>query len=130
MVPNSPIYIAVEFGLILFFSYFYVTLVPNLQPKQIAENLRKHGNAISGVKPGGPTGEYLEALISKLTFIGASMLGIVTLIASSATSMTGISTLAGLGTTALIIMVGVALDTVNQIRVQLLAKQYEGFLKS
>jgi preprotein translocase subunit SecY len=58
------------------------------------------------------------------------MLGIVTLIASSATSMTGISTLAGLGTTALIIMVGVALDTVNQIRVQLLAKQYEGFLKS
>jgi len=130
MVPSSPVYIAVEFGLILFFSYFYVTLVPNLQPKQIAENLRKHGNAISGVKPGGPTGDYLEALISKLTFIGASMLGIITLIASSSTSMTGISTLAGLGTTALIIMVGVALDTVNQIRVQLLAKQYEGFLKS
>jgi preprotein translocase subunit SecY len=105
-------------------------LVPSLQPKQIAENLRKHGNAISGVKPGSPTGDYLEALISKLTFIGASMLGVITLIASSSTSMTGISTLAGLGTTALIIMVGVALDTVNQIRVQLLAKQYEGFLKS
>jgi preprotein translocase subunit SecY len=129
MVPSSPVYIAVQFALILFFSYFYVTLVPSLQPKEIAENLRKHGNAIAGIKPGGMTGEYLERLISKLTFIGASMLGVITLIASSATSLTGISTLAGLGTTALIIMVGVALDTVNQIRVQLLAKQYEGFLK-
>jgi preprotein translocase subunit SecY len=129
MTPGSPLYIAVQFGLILFFSYFYVTLVPSLQPKEIAENLRKHGNAIPGIKPGKATGVYLDTLISHLTFIGAMMLGVITLIASSATALTGISTLAGLGTTALIIMVGVALDTVNQIRVQLLAKQYEGFLK-
>jgi preprotein translocase subunit SecY len=129
MAMGSPLYIAVQFALILFFSYFYVTLVPSLQPKEIAENLRKHGNAIPGIKPGKATGAYLEKLISRLTFIGAMMLGIITLIASSATSLTGISTLSGLGTTALIIMVGVALDTVNQIRVQLLAKQYEGFLK-
>ena len=130
MVPSSVVYILVEFLLIIFFSYFYVTLVPSLQPKEIAENLRKHGNAISGVKPGAATATHLGHLISRLTFIGACMLGVITLIASSATSLTGISTLAGLGTTALIIMVGVALDTVNQIRVQLLAKQYEGFLKS
>jgi preprotein translocase subunit SecY len=129
MAVGSPLYIAVQFALILFFSYFYVTLVPSLQPKEIAENLRKHGNAIPGIKPGKATGAHLEKLISRLTFIGAMMLGVITLIASSATSLTGISTLAGLGTTALIIMVGVALDTVNQIRVQLLAKQYEGFLK-
>jgi len=129
MAPGSPVYIAVQFGLIIFFSYFYVTLVPSLQPKEIAENLRKYGNAIPGIKPGKATGEYLTTLITRLTFIGAMMLGIITLIATSATSLTGISTLAGLGTTALIIMVGVALDTVNQVRVQLLAKRYEGFLK-
>jgi preprotein translocase subunit SecY len=91
--------------------------------------LKKYGNDIPGVKPGVPTGEYLAVILNRIIFIGAVFLAIITLVASSATSFTGISTLAGLGSTALIIMVGVALDTMNQIKVHLMVKQYEGFLK-
>jgi preprotein translocase subunit SecY len=91
--------------------------------------LKKYGNAIPGVKPGVPTGEYLAVILNRIIFIGAVFLAIITLVASSATSFTGIKTLAGLGSTALIIMVGVALDTMNQIKVHLMVKQYEGFLK-
>jgi len=100
-----------------------------MQPKEIADNLKKYGSSIPGIKPGRPTAEKLEEILSRTTFIGAFALALITLVASSATSITGISTLAGLGATSLIIMVGVALDTVNQIRVHLLARQYQGFLK-
>jgi preprotein translocase subunit SecY len=126
---GSPIYILIEFLLIVFFTFFYSSIVPSMQPKEIADNLKKYGSSIPGIKPGRPTAEKLEEILSRTTFIGAFALAIITLTASSATSLTGISTLAGLGATSLIIMVGVALDTVNQIRVHLLARQYEGFLK-
>jgi preprotein translocase subunit SecY len=126
---GSPVYILIEFLLIVFFTFFYASIVPSMQPKEIADNLKKYGSSIPGIKPGRPTAEKLEEILSRTTFIGAFALAIITLVASSATSLTGISTLAGLGATSLIIMVGVALDTVNQIRVHLLARQYEGFLK-
>lgn len=127
--PGKPAYIVVEFLLIVFFTFFYSSIVPSMQPKEIADNLKKYGSAIPGIKPGRPTAEKLEEILSRTTFIGAFALAAITLIASSATSLTGITTLAGLGATSLIIMVGVALDTVNQIRVHLLARQYQGFLK-
>jgi preprotein translocase subunit SecY len=127
--PGSPGYITVEFLLIVFFTFFYSTLIPSTQPREIAENLRKHGNVIPGVKPGKPTSDKLETILGKTTFIGAVGLALVTLLGSSATSITGITTLQGLGSTSLIIMVGVALDLVNQIRVHLLVRNYEGFLK-
>lgn len=126
---GSPLYILIEFLLIVFFTFFYASIIPSMQPKEIADNLKKYGSSIPGIKPGRPTAEKLEEILSRTTFIGAFALAIITLIASSSTSLTGISTLAGLGATSLIIMVGVALDTVNQIRVHLLARQYEGFLK-
>jgi preprotein translocase subunit SecY len=126
---GKPAYIAVEFLLIVFFTFFYSSIIPSMQPKEIAENLKKYGSSIPGIKPGRPTAEKLEEILTRTTFIGAFALAAITLIASSATSLTGISTLAGLGATSLLIMVGVALDTVNQIRVHLLARQYEGFLK-
>jgi preprotein translocase subunit SecY len=126
---GKPAYIAVEFLLIVFFTFFYSSIVPSMQPKEIADNLKKYGSSIPGIKPGRPTAEKLEEILTRTTFIGAFALAAITLIASSATSLTGISTLAGLGATSLLIMVGVALDTVNQIRVHLLARQYEGFLK-
>jgi preprotein translocase subunit SecY len=126
---GKPAYIAVEFLLIVFFTFFYSSIIPSMQPKEIADNLKKYGSAIPGIKPGRPTAEKLEEILGRTTFIGAFALAIITLIASSATSITGITTLAGLGATSLIIMVGVALDTVNQIRVHLLARQYQGFLK-
>lgn len=126
---GKPAYILVEFLLIIFFTFFYSSIVPSMQPKEIADNLKKYGSSIPGIKPGRPTAEKLQEILSRTTFIGAFALAIITLVASSATSITGISTLAGLGATSLIIMVGVALDTVNQIRVHLLARQYQGFLK-
>jgi len=127
--PGKAGYIILEFLLIVFFTFFYSSIVPSMQPREIADNLKKYGSAIPGIKPGRPTAEKLEEILSRTTFIGAFALAIITLVASSATSITGITTLAGLGATSLIIMVGVALDTVNQIRVNLLARQYQGFLK-
>jgi preprotein translocase subunit SecY len=126
---GKPAYILVEFLMIVFFTFFYSSIIPSMQPKEIADNLKKYGSAIPGIKPGRPTAEKLEEILGRTTFIGAFALAIITLIATSATSITGITTLAGLGATSLIIMVGVALDTVNQIRVHLLARQYQGFLK-
>lgn len=126
---GKPLYIVIEFLTIVFFTFFYSSIIPSMQPKEIADNLKKYGSAIPGIKPGRPTAEKLEEILSRTTFIGAFALAAITLIASSATTLTGITTLAGLGATSLIIMVGVALDTVNQIRVHLLARQYEGFLK-
>jgi preprotein translocase subunit SecY len=127
--PGKPAYIVLEFLLIVFFTFFYSSIIPSMQPKEIADNLKKYGSSIPGIKPGRPTAEKLEEILSRTTFIGAVAIAAITLIASSATSITGITTLNGLGATSLIIMVGVALDTVNQIRVHLLARQYEGFLK-
>lgn len=129
LAPGSVGYICVEFFLIVFFTFFYASIIPSMQPKEIAENLKKYGSSIPGIKPGRPTAEKLEEILSRTTIIGAFALAIITLVASSATTLTGITTLQGLGATSLIIMVGVALDTVNQVRVHLLARQYEGFLK-
>lgn len=126
---GTPLYLVIEFAMIVFFTFFYASIVPSLQPKEIADNLKKYGSAIPGIKPGRDTAEKLEEILGRTTFIGAIGLALITLIAGSATTVTGITTLYGLGPTALLIMVGVALDTVNQIRVHLLARQYEGFLK-
>lgn len=135
VAPGTWGYVAIEFVMIVFFTFFYASIIPSMQPREIAENLKKHGSAIQGVKPGRPTAEKLEEILSRTTFIGAIGLALITLIASSATTIAGTATgggafpLQGLGATSLIIMVGVALDTMNQIRVHLLARQYEGFLK-
>lgn len=128
-LPGSISYNLIYFGLIVFLTFFYASIMPNMQPKEIATNLKKYGSAIPGVKPGKPTAELLDRILSRVTFIGAVGLGIVALIPSLATDLTEINTLQGIGATALIIIVGVALDTVNQIRTHMLARQYEGFLK-
>jgi preprotein translocase subunit SecY len=127
---GKPAYILLEFLLIVFFTFFYSSITPSMQPREIADNLKKYGSAIPGIKPGKPTADKLDEVLSRTTLIGAVGLAVITLFASSATSLTGITTLNGLGATSLIIMVGVALDTVKQVRVHLLARQYEGFLKS
>ncbi len=126
---GSPLYILVEFLLIIGFTFFYASITPSMQPKEIADQLKKYGSAIPGIKPGKPTADKLNEVLTRTTFIGAVALAVVTLIASSATTLTEITTLRGLGSTSLIILVGVALDTVNQIKVNLMARQYEGFLK-
>lgn len=102
------------FILIIFFAFFYSGIV--LQPKDMAENLRRSGRAIQGVKPGRPTGEYLEKVLARLTTIGAVAISAVAILPIHVESFTGVQTLQGLGSTSLIILVGVAIDTQKQIQ--------------
>jgi len=127
--PGGYIYYLLYFLLIVGLTFFYASIMPNMQPKEIAQNLKKHGSSIPGIKPGKPTADALEKILSRVTFIGAVGLGVIALIPGIATSITKITPLQGIGATALIIMVGVALDFINQIKTHLLARQYEGFLK-
>jgi len=127
--PSSITYYVMYFLLIVGLTFFYASIMPNMQPKEIANNLKKYGSSIPGIKPGKPTADVLDKILGRTTFIGAVGLGLIALIPGIASSVTGISTLQGLGSTSLIIMVGVALDFINQIKTHLLARQYEGFLK-
>ena len=127
--PDGPVYYVLYFLLIVGLTFFYASIMPNMQPKDIADNLKKHGSSIPGIKPGKPTSEALDKILSKTTFIGAMGLGIIALVPNFATYVTNIHTLQGIGATSLIIMVGVALDLINQVKTHLLARNYESFLK-
>lgn len=127
--PGGWFYYVLYFTLIVTLTFFYASIMPNMQPKEIATNLKKHGSSIPGIKPGKPTAEALDKILSKTTFIGALGLGIIALVPSFASYVTNIKTLQGIGATSLIIMVGVALDLINQVRTHLLARNYESFLK-
>jgi preprotein translocase subunit SecY len=113
----------IYFLLIIFFAFFYSSII--LQPKDMAENLRRSGRAIQGVKPGRPTGEYLEKMLARLTFIGATAIAIVAILPIHAEQLTGVQTLQGLGSTSLIILVGVAIDTQRQIMTHALSAKYQ-----
>ena len=101
------------FLLILLFSYFYASII--LNPREVAENLKKSGSAIQGVKPGKPTSNYLEMIINRIIFIGAVAIGLIAVLPIHAENLCQVATLGGLGSTSLIILVGVAIDTRNQI---------------
>ncbi len=127
--PSSISYYVVYFLLIVALTFFYASIIPSMQPKEIANNLKKYGSAIPGVKPGKPTADKLDEILSRTIFIGAISLGIIALIPTIASKITNITTMQGLGATSLIIMVGVALDFINQIKTHMLAKNYESFLQ-
>ena len=127
--PGGITYYLIYVGLIIALTFFYASIMPNMQPKDIADNLKKYGSSIPGIKPGRPTAEALDKILSKVIFIGAMGLGIVALVPSFGSYITKIETLQGIGATSLIIMVGVALDLINQVRSYLLARNYESFLK-
>lgn len=129
MSPDGITYYIIYFLLIVALTFFYASIMPNMQPKDIADNLKKYGSSIPGVKPGRPTAEALDKILTKTTFIGAMGLGIIALVPSLASYVTNIKTIQGIGATSLIIMVGVALDLINQVRTHLLARNYESFLK-
>ena len=126
---NSISYYVIYFVLIVTLTFFYASIIPSMQPKEIANNLKKYGSAIPGVKPGKPTSEILNEILSRITLIGALALGIVAMVPTVATKVTNITTFQGIGATSLIILVGVALDIVNRIKTQMLAKNYESFLQ-
>ena len=96
-------------------------------PKRIAESLREYGGFIPGIRPGEPTVKFLEHIVSRLTLWGALFLGLVTLLPQIIQNLTGIHSIAfsGIG---LLIVVGVALDTLRQVESQLMLRSYEGFL--
>ncbi len=108
-VEHSVVY----FLLILAFSFFYATIV--LNPRDIAENLKKSGSSIEGIKPGKATSDYLEKVLSRLVLIGAGAIGLIAVLPIHAEIFCQVNTLGGLGSTSLLIMVGVAIDTRNQI---------------
>ncbi len=125
---TSLIYALVYFLLIIFFAYFYSTIQFN--PIEVANNLKKNGGYIPGFRPGKPTSEFIQKVLNKITLFGAIYLGIIAvtpiLIAhfSASAALTGIS----LGGTSIIIVVGVALETVRALEAQLLMRNYKGFL--
>ena len=127
--PSGATYYIIYFLMIVFLTFFYASIMPNMQPKEIANNLKKYGSSIPGIKPGKPTADALDKILSRVTFIGALALGMIALVPSFTSYLTKITTVQGIGATSLIIMVGVALDLINQVRTHLLAKNYESFLK-
>src|SRR6202042_1409363 len=120
-------YMLLFFVLIIGFTYFYVSITFN--PTEVADNMKKYGGFIPGIRPGRPTAEYLSYVLNRLTTPGSIYLGLVALIPLIAIGLAGASQQFPLGGTTLLIMVGVWLDTVKQIESQLQQRNYEGFLR-
>jgi preprotein translocase subunit SecY len=112
--------------LIIFFSYFYTAVVFN--PTDIANNMKKYGGFILGIRPGQPTADYITKVMERVTLGGAVFLAVLALLPNFMSSTMGIRGFY-FGGTAVLIVVGVALDTVHQIEAQLLMRHYDGILK-
>ena len=125
---RSPIYITVYFLLIIFFTYFYVSITFN--PDEVAENMKKYGGFIPGIRAGRPTAEYLDYVLTRVTLPGALYLGLVSLIPIVALVLVQADPNSfPFGGTSILIVVGVGLETVKQIESQLQQRHYEGFLR-
>ena len=124
---SHPLYMALFFAMIVFFTYFYVAITFN--PQEVADNMKKYGGFIPGIRAGRPTEEYLNYVLSRITFPGAIYLGLIALIPLIALALVGANQNFPFGGTSILIMVGVALDTVKQIESQLQQRNYEGFLR-
>jgi preprotein translocase subunit SecY len=123
--PSSWAYVAGEVFFIIIFTYFYTAVTFN--PVDQADNLKKYGGFIPGVRPGRPTAEYLDRILSRLTFPGALFLGAVAALPTILINQTSANFY--FGGTSILIVIGVALDTVKQLEAQLMMRNYEGFLK-
>ena len=124
---DHPIYIALYSALIIFFTYFYVAITFN--PDEVADNMKKYGGFIPGIRAGRPTSEYLTYVLSRITAPGSLYLALVAIIPIIALVAFGASQNFPFGGTAILIVVGVGLDTAKQIESQLQQRSYEGFLK-
>ena len=127
VLGDDPFYMLMFFILIIFFTYFYVSITFN--PTEVADNMKKYGGFIPGIRPGRPTAEYLSYVLSRLTAPGSVYLGLVALIPMVAIGLVGATQQFPFGGTSILIMVGVGLDTVKQIESQLQQRNYEGFLR-
>ena len=124
--PQSWVYVVIYFLLIIFFTYFYTAIQFN--PIEVANNMKKNGGFIPGIRPGKPTSDFISRILSKITLAGAFFLGVVAVIplviGIAYPQLSGIQ----IGGSSLLIMVGVALETVKQIESQMLMRHYKGFL--
>jgi len=128
--PNGPApwaYALFYLTLILFFSYFYASLIVN--PVDMSQNLKKMGASIPGIRPGQKTSDYVEKVLNRLTFLGAIFLGLVAIVPTAVESAIGVQTFRGFGATSLLILVGVAIETAKQVQTYVISQRYEGMVK-
>ena len=125
-----PIALVFYFLLVIVFTYFYTAIVMNVQ--EMADNLKKYGNYIPGIRPGKPTLDYLERVVSRITLAGAVFLGLIAVSQYILPNLTGFSqnSFPIVGGTSLLIVVGVAIETMQAIEAQLIMRNYEGFIKN
>ncbi|GAA2158234.1 preprotein translocase subunit SecY [Pedococcus bigeumensis] len=124
---DHPIYMVIYIALILFFTFFYVSITFN--PVEVADNMKRYGGFIPGIRAGRPTAEYLDYVLTRITVPGAIYLGLVSLIPLIALVLVGANQNFPFGGTSILIIVGVGLETVKQIESQLQQRHYEGFLR-
>ncbi|NLV17817.1 MAG: preprotein translocase subunit SecY [Syntrophomonadaceae bacterium] len=123
---GSVLYNSLYVLLIVFFTYFYTAVVFN--PVDVADNIKKYGGFVPGIRPGRPTAEYINRVLSRLTLAGGVFYAFVAIMPNFVIALTGLTSI-WFGGTALLIVVGVALDTMKQIEAHLLLRSYEGFVK-
>jgi preprotein translocase subunit SecY len=126
LAPGTPGYVAFYVVLIIFFSYFYSSLVVN--PVDMAQNLKKMGASIPSIRPGVATSKYISGILSRLTLLGAIFLGVVATVPTAIESSLGVTTFRGFGATSLLILVSVAIDTAKQIQTLVISQRYEGMI--
>lgn len=124
--PDSLLYNAIYFILVFGFTYFYTAVVFN--PTKIADDIKKYGGFIPGIRPGAATASFLNYILIRITLAGAIFLGLIAILPSIVSQMTGMTTLV-LGGTSLLIVVSVVLDTAKQFESKLIERNYEGFLR-
>jgi preprotein translocase subunit SecY len=124
--PGGLVYNLTYFLLVVGFTYFYTAVVFN--PVKIADEIKKHGGFIPGIRPGPPTAEYLNRILNRITLVGAIFLGLVAILPSIAQGLTGVATMT-LGGTGILIVVSVVLETTKQLESMMIMRSYEGFLK-
>lgn len=124
--PGQPLYLILYATLIVVFTYFYTAITFN--PANMADNMKKYGGFIPGIRPGRNTTVYIDYIMTRITLSGAMFLAIIAILPNILIKITGITTFY-FGGTSLLIMVGVALETVQQIESHMLMRHYEGFIK-
>ena len=127
-LARGPVNWILEFVLIVFFTYFYTALVFN--PMDLSDNLRKNGGFIPGVRPGSATTRYIENVLNRITLPGALFLGVIAVVPSMVFFTTNDPLVSAFGGTSILIMVGVALETMTQLESQLKMRHYDGFFKA
>lgn len=122
---SHPVYMILDTLLIFFFAYFYTAVT--FSPVEVADNMKKNGGFVPGIRPGRPTAEYIDRILTRLTLAGAFFLSFIALLPNLMSAITGLNV--SFGGTSLLIAVGVALDTMKQLETQLLNRNYQGFMK-